>query len=114
MAFSPQSLSGDGPLWLFCKIPRSGRYQFWAFSYATGNPISYSALRLREDLAFAQKQFGLNQGIILIGHSMGGILSRMQVTNSGRTIWDEVFGPRAQELYSQGPADSRAKQALIF
>lgn len=90
------------------------RYQFWAFSYATGNPISYSALRLREDLAFAHKQLGLNQGIILIGHSMGGILSRMQVTNSGRTIWDEVFGPRAQELYSQGPADSRAKQALIF
>jgi pimeloyl-ACP methyl ester carboxylesterase len=90
------------------------RYQFWAFSYATGNPISYSALRLREDLAFAQKQFGLNQGIILIGHSMGGILSRMQVTNSSRTIWDEVFGPRAQELYSQGPADSRARQALIF
>ena len=90
------------------------RYQFWAFSYAAGNPISYSALRLREDLAFAQKQFGLNQGIILIGHSMGGILSRMQVTNSSRTIWDEVFGPRAQELYSQGPADSRAKQALIF
>ena len=90
------------------------RYQFWAFSYPTGNPISYSALRLREDLAFAQEQFGLKQGFILIGHSMGGLLSRMQVTNSGRTIWNEVFGPRAQELYSQIPDDSRAKRALIF
>jgi pimeloyl-ACP methyl ester carboxylesterase len=89
-------------------------YQFWAFSYPTGNPISFSALRLREDLAFAQESFNLKHGIVLIGHSMGGLLSRMQVTNSGRTIWDEAFGPRAQELYSQVPKDSRVKQALIF
>jgi pimeloyl-ACP methyl ester carboxylesterase len=90
------------------------RYQFWAFSYSTGNPISYSALRLREDLAFAQERLGPKQGMVLIGHSMGGLLSRMQVTNSGRTIWNEVFGPRAQELYSEVPDDSRAKRALIF
>jgi pimeloyl-ACP methyl ester carboxylesterase len=90
------------------------RYQFWLFSYPTGNPISYSALRLREDLAFAQERFGTKRGIILIGHSMGGLLSRMQVTNSGRTIWNEVFGSRAEELYSQIPNDSRAKRALIF
>jgi pimeloyl-ACP methyl ester carboxylesterase len=89
-------------------------YQFWAFSYPTGNPISFSALRLREDLAFAKERFGLQRGVVLVGHSMGGLLCRMQVTNSGRTIWDEVFGPRAQELYSQVPDDSRAKQALIF
>jgi len=90
------------------------RYQFWAFSYSTGNPISFSALRLREDLAFAQRQFGPLRDVILIGHSMGGLLSRMQVTDSGRTIWNEVFGPRAQVLYSQVPNDSRVKQALIF
>jgi pimeloyl-ACP methyl ester carboxylesterase len=90
------------------------RYQFWAFSYPTGNPISFSALRLREDLALAQKRFGLLQGDILIGHSMGGLLSRMQVTDSGRTIWNKVFGSRAEVLYSQVPNDSRVKQALIF
>jgi pimeloyl-ACP methyl ester carboxylesterase len=90
------------------------RYQFWAFSYPTGNPISFSALRLREDLAVAQERFGFPHGVILIGHSMGGLLSRMQVTDSGRAIWNEVFGPRAQALYSRVPNDSRVKQALIF
>jgi hypothetical protein len=45
---------------------------------------------------------------------MGGLLSRMQVTDSGRTIWNEVFGPRAQVLYSQVPNDSRIKRALIL
>jgi hypothetical protein len=90
------------------------RYQFWVYSYPTGNPITFSALNLREDLAFAQERFGLKHGVVLIGHSMGGLLSRMQVTNSGRTIWDEVFGPKAQELYVRVPNDSRVKQALIF
>jgi hypothetical protein len=90
------------------------RYQFWAFSYPTGNPISFSALRLREDLAFAQERFGLKHGVVLVGHSMGGLLCRMQVTNSGRAIWNEAFGPKAQELYSQVSDNSRAKRALIF
>ena len=89
-------------------------YPFWSFSYPTGNPISYSALRLREDLAYARQSFATKRGIVLIGHSMGGLLSQMQVTNSGRTIWNEAFGSRAQELYSQIPDDSRAKRALIF
>jgi hypothetical protein len=90
------------------------RYQFWVFSYSTGNPISLSALRLREDLAFAQKGFGMQHDVVLIGHSMGGLLARMQVTNSGRTIWNAVFGPGAEELYSKVPNDSRVKHALIF
>ena len=90
------------------------RYQFWVYSYPTGNPISFSALNLREDLAFAQRRFGLKDGVVLIGHSMGGLLSRMQTTNSERTIWNEAFGPKAQELYLRVPNDSRVKRALIF
>ena len=90
------------------------RYQFWAYSYPTGNPISFSALRLREELAFAQERFGLKDGVVLIGHSMGGLLSRMQATNSGKTIWNEVFGSEAQELYLRIQHDSRVKRALIF
>jgi hypothetical protein len=65
-------------------------------------------------LAFAQERFGLKGGVVLIGHSMGGLLSRMQITNSGRTIWNEVFGPKAQELYVRVPNDSRFKRALVF
>jgi hypothetical protein len=90
------------------------RYQFWVYSYPTGHPIPFSALDLREDLAFAQERFGPKHGVVLIGHSMGGLLSRMQVTDSGRTIWNEAFGPKAQKLYLRVPNDSRIKRALIF
>jgi pimeloyl-ACP methyl ester carboxylesterase len=87
--------------------------QFWGFSYPTGNPIAYSALLLRDDLRYAQQRYGFKQ-VILIGHSMGGILSRMQVTNSGRAIWNEGFGSKADQLYAEVPEDSLVKRALIF
>ncbi len=89
------------------------RYQFWAFSYSTGNPMAYSALNLRDDLAYAQQRYGFQQ-VVLIGHSMGGILSRLQVTNSGRVIWNEVLGPKADPLYAEVPDNSLVKRALIF
>ena len=89
------------------------RYQFWAFSYSTGNPIVYSAFLLRDDLRYVQQQYGLTE-LILIGHSMGGILSRMQVTNSGREIWNEQFKANADKLYAEIPDDSIVKRALIF
>jgi pimeloyl-ACP methyl ester carboxylesterase len=89
------------------------RYQFWVFSYSTGNPIAYSALLLRQDLAYAEQAYRFKQGI-LIGHSMGGILSRLQVTNTRRVLWDGVFGARADTLYLSQPQNSVIKQVLIF
>ena len=76
-------------------------YQFWAFSYSTGNPIAYSAYLLRDDLQYAQKLYGFKQ-VVLIGHSMGGILSRMQATNAGRAIWNAQFKAKADQLYARG------------
>jgi pimeloyl-ACP methyl ester carboxylesterase len=68
---------------------------------------------LRDDLRYVQQQYGLTE-LILIGHSMGGILSRMQVTNSGREIWNEQFKANADKLYAEIPDDSIVKRALIF
>jgi pimeloyl-ACP methyl ester carboxylesterase len=89
------------------------RYQFWVFSYSTGNPIAYSALLLRQDLAYAEDTYHFKQAV-LIGHSMGGILSRLQVTNSGRVLWNGVFGPKADLIYASQPANSTIKRALLF
>ncbi len=62
------------------------RYQVWAFFYPTGNPILYSALRLREDLALAQKKYGLKHGIVLVGHSMGAFFAGFRQRTSVRQI----------------------------
>ena len=72
------------------------RYQFWFFQYDSGNPIVLSSLRLREALVAAVarldpegKDLALRR-IVLIGHSQGGLLVKMQGISSGNRIWDQV------------------------
>ena len=91
-----------------------GRYQFWVFAYPTGNPPSYSALLLREQLAKAQKAYPMPHGFILIGHSMGGLLARMQATDSGRALWNASLGAKADDLYRKLPANHLIKRTLIY
>ncbi|NHN91292.1 alpha/beta fold hydrolase [Acetobacter sicerae] len=69
-------------------------FEFWVFSYSTGNPIPYSAIQLRESLQEAIHNLGGVQAdpalghITLIGHSQGGLLSKMLVINAGNRLWD--------------------------
>ena len=71
-------------------------YQFWVFAYPTGNPILYSALRLREELARADKLYPNHRPYVLVGHSMGGMLTRAQVTNVTRPMWEKEIGDPAR------------------
>jgi pimeloyl-ACP methyl ester carboxylesterase len=66
-------------------------YQFWFFSYPTGYPYSYSAAILRRELDRAEKLRPSNRKMVVIGHSMGGCVSRLLITDSGRLIWDRMF-----------------------
>jgi pimeloyl-ACP methyl ester carboxylesterase len=90
------------------------KYQVWIFFYPTGNPILYSALRLREDLALAQAKYGLKHGVVLIGHSMGGILCRLQATDIGAADWIAVFHARATKILPLVESKPLLKRALIF
>ena len=68
-------------------------YEFWFFSYATGNPIPYSALQLRHAIQQAVADLGGVKAdpalgnITLIGHSQGGLLAKMLVINAQDTLW---------------------------
>lgn len=70
------------------------RYQFWFFRYDTGDPFLASATRLRQQLAALRQTYDPMHAdpslsrIVLIGHSMGGLLSKMQVTYSGNLLWN--------------------------
>ena len=66
-------------------------YQFWFFSYPSGYPYPYSAAILRQELDAAEKRFPMKKKMVVIGHSMGGCISRLLVTDSERKIWDAMF-----------------------
>jgi pimeloyl-ACP methyl ester carboxylesterase len=51
-------------------------YQFWFFYYPTGQPVPFSAFQLRQVLTDASSRYHLSQPLVLIGHSMGGVIAR--------------------------------------
>lgn len=75
------------------------RYQCWVFAYPTGNPPAYSALRLREELATARQLHPGMKDFVLVGHSMGGIISRMQATTFDRKVWEEALGRKKADVF---------------
>jgi pimeloyl-ACP methyl ester carboxylesterase len=71
-------------------------YQFWFFSYDTGNPVLYSALLLREPLRDAvrkldpaRKDPALSE-MVVIGHSQGGLLAKALVVDNGDRMWNAI------------------------
>jgi pimeloyl-ACP methyl ester carboxylesterase len=72
------------------------RYQFWFFTYNTGNPITFSAMHLREQLqevladVDSQSAHAALRRMIIIGHSQGGLLTKMTVVSSGTRFWDDI------------------------
>jgi len=67
-------------------------YQFWFYSYPTGYPYPYSAAILREELDAVEKRFPKMKPMVVIGHSMGGCISRLLLTDSGDQLWMKIFG----------------------
>jgi triacylglycerol esterase/lipase EstA (alpha/beta hydrolase family) len=82
--------------------------------YPTGLPIGYSASILRDQLNAVRAAFdpdGINPNfnqMVLIGHSMGGLLSRTVVQDSGTKYWDFFF----KEPFETIDLDQDTKQLL--
>ncbi len=89
-------------------------YQFWVFAYPTGNPILYSALRLREELARADKLYPNHRPYVVVGHSMGGMLAHMQVVTATQAMWEKTLGQTAKSIFRQNSRDSLIVRATIF
>ena len=79
-------------------------YQFWFFSYETGNPIVYSSMLLRRSLEDAVAKLdpeGTDPALrrmVVMGHSQGGLLTKMTVVESGDAFWNGVSRKPIAEL----------------
>jgi pimeloyl-ACP methyl ester carboxylesterase len=74
----------------------ASHYQLWFFIYNSGNPIALSAMHLRESLVAVRKDVdpdgkdpALNE-MVVIGHSQGGLLTKMTVVDSGDRFWNNL------------------------
>src|SRR5436190_19881915 len=89
-------------------------YQFWFYSYPTGYPFAYSAAILREELDGVEKQFPKLQPMVVIGHSMGGCISRLLLTDRGDQLWMKAFVRRPDEVPLSPKTGEYFQQELFF
>jgi pimeloyl-ACP methyl ester carboxylesterase len=89
-------------------------YQFWFYSYPSGYPYPYSALILRQELDAIEKKFPLGRKMVVVGHSMGGCISRTLITDTGNKIWLEAFGTLPEQTEMAAKSKDLLKQALIL
>ncbi len=90
------------------------KYQFWFYLYPTGQPFWRTATKLRDSLAELRttidaygQEPALDQ-MVLVGHSMGGLLSHMQIVNSRDDFWRVVSDNPIQQV----KADEKTRQLL--
>jgi pimeloyl-ACP methyl ester carboxylesterase len=89
-------------------------YQFWFFSYPSGYPYPYSAALFRHDLDGIERAFPNHKRVVLIGHSMGGMICRLMVTDSGDKIWRDFFATPPNKTPLANDPLKIAEDVLIF
>ncbi|HEY1082714.1 MAG TPA: hypothetical protein VGE29_10655 [Prosthecobacter sp.] len=119
-------LMSDPHIWFACinaiqSDPElRAHYQPWYFLYPTGMAVPSTSWRLRVSLEEARKKLdpegddpGMNN-MVLVGHSMGGLLSRMQTIDSGDAIWKAYFQCEPEKLIVSDGTLQRLKDTLEF
>ena len=90
------------------------RYQIWLYHYPTGTPVLQNAAVLRRILKQTLREidpqgtdFAANQ-LVVLGHSMGGIMTHTLLSDSGYKLWDSVISVRP-EMFS---CDSKTRSVV--
>jgi pimeloyl-ACP methyl ester carboxylesterase len=89
-------------------------YQFWFFSYPSGYPYPYAAALFRQDLDGIKRVFPNHKRMVLIGHSMGGLICRLMVTDAGDKIWRDFFATPPAKTPLASDTRKLLEEALVF
>lgn len=89
-------------------------YQFWFFSYPTGYPYPLSASVLRKQLDAINHYYPDHKKIVVIGHSMGGMITRTLITDSGMKLWNAIYPKPPSEMPFSAETRKVMSEVLIF
>lgn len=95
-------------------------YQIWSFQYHTGQPFVRSAAEMRRDLTDIVEHLDPDRNdeslrqMVLVGHSMGGLVSKLQVTESKTAIWDSIASRAVEEIDTSPEIRQVIEQQFFF
>ncbi|MFO0910738.1 MAG: hypothetical protein U0794_20720 [Isosphaeraceae bacterium] len=96
------------------------RYQFFLYMYPTGIPIPIAAAGLRESLMQAQQVCDPSgsdpafQQMVMLGHSMGGLLSHAMAVDSGDRFWQLYSDRQIAEINGEPEILAQLQRYLFF
>ena len=95
-------------------------YQFWFYLYPTGQPFWLSAAQMRRDLAEVREvvdpyrqEPALDQ-MVLVGHSMGGLVSRLQTIDSRDDFWRLVSDQPFRLINAEPEVRQELEETFFF
>ncbi|MET0656267.1 MAG: alpha/beta hydrolase [Pseudoxanthomonas sp.] len=84
------------------------RFQIWHVVYQTNAPLLVTRRRVKGYLDEAWRLLDVEgdddarNGMVLVGHSLGGVVSRMLCVDSGEVLWNAAFTVPLQALEGSG------------
>lgn len=96
------------------------RYQIILFNYPTGHPVAKNAADLRDSLADFRSVYdpqGRNpylENSVIVGHSMGGVISSMQIRNSGNKLYKAIFTTDINKLPFTSEERELSRKRLFY
>ena len=96
------------------------RYQFWFYLYPTGEPLPFAAANLREELAKIQQlcnpdhQNSRLSQMVMVGHSMGGLISQVLTIDSGDRLWNSVSRVPVEQVQAAPKEKNEIKRVFFF
>jgi hypothetical protein len=95
-------------------------YQIWLYNYPTGNPWIISAMNFREKMREACVHARTKGGdanlerMVVVAHSMGGLLTRSSITDPKHVLYDEFFRKPLDELKTNGETRALIRDSLLY
>lgn len=96
------------------------RYQFWFFLYPTGLPVWGTAAELRSELDRYRKTLDPTRSnrnldrMVLVGHSMGGLISSLQIRTGGKALWKQFLETPPDQLSISAELKDRIIKVVQF
>jgi pimeloyl-ACP methyl ester carboxylesterase len=105
---------------LFADPEIYARYQIWHYHYRTGTPVLYNAAVFRRILSQtlsmldpSGRDFATNH-LVVLGHSMGGILAHTLICDSEYKLWDSLITVRPEVFACDANTSSVLNAIYLF
>ncbi|MGJ8641868.1 MAG: esterase/lipase family protein [Luteolibacter sp.] len=96
------------------------RYQIWLYNYPTGIPWLYNSMKFRQlmgeagNYARARGDDTNLKKMVILTHSMGGLLARPAVTDPGTAMYDAHFSRPLDQLNVRSETKSLIREGMLY